>query len=321
MIIKTFDAGWGPEFPAKQFEQSLLDQLLATIKTNDSQTILINSTWYTQEYHQAVLSWLRANTFDHIIVVAMLDCAIPHLDWYSEFNCQVTGIGYYPGEYCIDYWALLMNQYHKSSEIHMLLNASTIQTAFMSLNRKPHWHRVKFYNHMKSLNLLEQGLVSMGGERFLNIDVPHDTLAPNAAPGEYGIPNDLISLGHFNNWIHSFLNIVTETVYDINHNHFVSEKIFKPILGCRPFLVYDPDGATKWLTDRGFKTYTEDFKDISNLDLTQPDNIAPFLTVLCQQGSNYWQKKFIDLREKIVYNKQNFADYIQSQQAIIDKGL
>ena len=130
-----------------------------------------------------------------------------------------------------------------------------------------------------------------------------------------------MSLGDTSNWCRSFLNVITETTWDINNSGFVSEKIYKPIVGCRPFLVYDPDGATQWLTHRGFEPYTQDFRDISDLDLTNPDNLAAFLEVLCAQPRAYWQKKFLDLQSKIMYNKQHFADYIRDQRQIIEKGI
>jgi hypothetical protein len=123
------------------------------------------------------------------------------------------------------------------------------------------------------------------------------------------------------NWQRHFLNIVTETVYDINANHFVSEKIYKPIVGMRPFLVYDPDGACQWLQDRGFVNYTDDFTDITDLDLKNPANIAPFLVVLSRQKSTYWKKKLVDLNQKIVYNKEHFYQYVDNQKLKVQKGI
>ena len=93
------------------------------------------------------------------------------------------------------------------------------------------------------------------------------------------------------------------------------------MLGMRPFLVYDPDGATKWLTERGFQHYCDDFTDISNLDLRDPKNIAPFLAVLSDQPRHYWQKKLLDLSQKIVYNKQQFYKYVDVQKLKMQKGI
>jgi hypothetical protein len=325
MIIKTFDQGWGREYPLKQYEQQVVDSLMKPFVENDQRVVMINSVWYTSEMHDQVITWLRNNDWDQIVLIAMLDAAIPYPDRYTEFNRPVTGIGYYPGAGQVDFCALFVDHFLTALDNTVLLDASTIDTAYMCLNRKPHWHRQKLYNKLQAMDLVNQGIVSMGGDGqavvALAQDRDHDTLAPNATRDHYGIPNDIVSLGHQGNWQRHLLNVVTETFYDINRSGFVSEKIYKPIVGCRPFLVYDPDGGTQWLRDRGFESYTNDFRDISDLDLAEPHNIPQFLKVLCEQTPTYWQKKFVDLQEKILYNKAHFADYVRQQQSIVEKGI
>jgi hypothetical protein len=321
MNIKIFDNGWGNNFPAKQFEQDIIDQYL---RNNTARTVLINNTWYTQDYHQQVLDQLRTIEFDQIILVSMLDASIAVAKWYQEFNKPVHTIGYYPGKDTIDFWALMVDRYFQKPNFE-LLDFSNIDTAYMCLNRKPHWHRRHLYNQLVNLNLVDQGIVSMGGnnslaERTLLIDNGGSNLAPNAGCEQNGIPNDIMSLGHPTNWARCFLNIVTETQFDIAGTYFVSEKIYKPIIGCRPFLVY-AIGADGWLTERGFKSYTKDFQDISDLDLSNPHNIPNFLSTLCQQDSQYWQAKYVALNDKIMYNKTHFTEYVKQQKLIVKKGI
>jgi hypothetical protein len=325
MIIQRFDNGWGPQWPLKQFEQGIIDSMLATIAQDQSRTVVINSVWYTTEYHQQVLSWLRNNPTDRIVLVAMLDAAIPKSEWYAEFDCEVISLGYYPGDYSLDFCALFVDKFLTAPAVDQLTNTSNIDTAYMCLNRKPHWHRQQLYSKLLARDLLQHGIVSMGSQgtatRSLDVDREHDDLAPNADKKQYGIPNDIVSLGHMQNWQRHFLNIVTETFYDINQTGFVSEKIYKPIVGCRPFLVYDPDGGTRWLHDRGFESYVTDFRDITDRDLSQPGHLPSFLSVLCEQTPQYWQAKYLALQEKILYNKQHFADYVKSQHQLIKKGI
>jgi hypothetical protein len=318
MILQTFDNGWGPEWPAKQFEKSLVDCMLHELIDNDSRTVIINSTWYSQEYHQTVLAQLRTMQFSHIVLVAMLDPAIPQPDWFSEFDCKIFCIGYYPGEHNIDYWALFTQKYNHDVAS---MSADQIDTAYMCLNRKMHWHRRRLYRQLTHLNIVDKGLASFGHEHSLPLDCKNDNLAPEAGPDKFGAPNDIASLGLSQNWNRCFLNIVTETAWDINQIKFVSEKIYKPIVGCRPFLVYDLDGARSWLETRGFQTYVDDFNDITDLNLTISDNLANFLKVLCNQPKSYWQKKFVDLQDKIMYNKNQFARYIEQQYNRIEKGI
>jgi hypothetical protein len=325
MIIKKFDNGWGSVWPLKQFEQSIVDDLLQHIAQDTSRTVVINSVWYSTDYHQQVLAWLRNNQLDRIVLVAMIDAAIPRPEWYAEFDCEVVSVGYYPGDHSLDFCAVFVDKFLNAPDLDQLIDASRIDTAYMCLNRKPHWHRQKLYNKLQSLDLLQHGMVSMGGSgtatRSLVVDTEHDNLAPNASREHYGIPNDIVSLGHVENWQRHFVNIVTETFYDINQTGFVSEKIYKPVVGCRPFLVYDPDGGTQWLRDHGFESYVTDFRDITDLDLSTPNNLADFLVVLCEQTPQYWQAKYLALQEKILYNKNHFTDHVQHQWIKINQGI
>lgn len=326
MIIKIFDNGWGQIFPLKQFEQAILNDMLSSISQSSQRTVVINSVWYSEEFHQSVMAWLRSNDFDHIVLVAMLDAAIPYPDRYAEFSRPVSAVGYYEGAYHVDFCALFVHKFMQPPDTEILLDHSGMHIPFMCLNRKPHWHRQRLYQKLQELQLVDRGLVSMGSEtgaalRILRQDRSHDDLAPNAASHHYGIPNDIASLGHLSNWQSAFLNVVTETCWNINHTGFVSEKIYKPIVGCRPFLVYDPDGATQWLQTRGFLHFVDDFSDITDLDLRDPGNLAPFLQVLVNQPGTYFPSKFIALQEKIMYNKQHFASHVQRQYDTINRGI
>lgn len=325
MITKIFDNGWGPEYPIKKFEQQIVNELLTNELTDSSKTVVINSVWYTADYHQQVLADLRTMEFDKIVLVAMLDAAIPKPEWFDEFGCAVLAVGYYPEPNTLDFWALFVDQYFDHPKVSVLADHTQMTVPYMCLNRKPHWHRVRLYNQLTELELVSKGLVSMGGQgqaiKLLDTDCEHDSLAPNATRDQTGLPNDIASIGHLSNWQQSFLNVVTETVYNINQNHFVSEKIFKPIVGLRPFLVYDTDGASTWLTAQGFQPYTADFKDISDLDLTIPENLAPFLKTLCEQPQSYFQEKFVALMPKLLYNRNQFNIYVATQKNKIKQGL
>lgn len=67
----------------------------------------------------------------------------------------------------------------------------------------------------------------------------------------------------------SYLHIVTETHYDTD-TLFLSEKIFKPMWHCQPFIVFGNPGTLKQLRKLGYKTFDE-FIDES-YDLEQDAN-------------------------------------------------
>jgi hypothetical protein len=320
MIVSTFDNGWGPEWSTKKFEQQILSTYLEPLANNKQRWAMINSTWYTDEYHQQTLPKLA--DVDGVVLVSMLDASIPQPSWYS---IPTRCVGYYPGTDEIDFWALIAHQ-HINTQGYCVDQANTIDTAYMCLNRKPHWHRRRLYARLEAQGLLDAGFVSLGGDnspaqRLLQCDSGGTGIAPNAGQDQHGINNDIASLGHSDNWARHFVNIVTETVFDIKHHHFVSEKIYKPIIGARPFLVYASDGATQWLSQHGFQNYVTDFGDICDLNLADPNNISMFLTALVQAGPAYWQSKFVALQDKIMYNKFHFDTYVKQQQLKINQRI
>ncbi len=321
MIVHRHDYGWGPEWPIKQIEKEITDQYLAPLIGSSQRVVVINSTWYGQEQHQKTLTWLRNNVWDVAVLVCMIDAPIPAPDWFAEFDRQVIAIGSTPGSHHVSLWAEVSARYIQPDAEH------AIDRPFMCLNRKPHWHRVRIYQQLSAANLLEQGLVSMGGSdvsravRALSETVAANDLAPNGSQDHHGIPNDIVSLGDLANWRRHFLNIVTETVFDVDAYYFVSEKIFKPMLGHRPFLIYAVGGAEQWLAQQGFESYLDDFHDIADLDLRQPDNIVSFLNILCAQGSGYWNLKYLALLPKIQYNQHRFSTFVSEQRIKIQQGI
>jgi hypothetical protein len=321
MITHQHDHGWGPQWPIKQLEQELTNAYLAPLAAGQDRIVTVNSTWYGQERHAQTLQWLRNNPWDILVLVSMIDSAIPAADWFAEFDRPVIAVGSYPGSHHVSLWAEAVARHIPPYMYH------DITVPFMCLNRKPHWHRVRLYHQLAATGVLDQGLVSLGGAdtqpavKTLVESVPDNHLAPNGAVRHHGIVNDIMSLGDLCHWRSHFLNIVTETVFDVDHKYFVSEKIFKPIVGARPFLVYADTGAEQWLRDQGFETYLDDFRDITELNLREPDCIVPFLTQLCSRGPDYWRQKYLDLLPKIQYNQHRFGTFIAEQRMKIQQGI
>jgi hypothetical protein len=82
-------------------------------------------------------------------------------------------------------------------------------------------------------------------------------------------------------------------------------------------LIYAPNGGVDCLTRRGFEPYVNDFDDLVDIDLTQPYNVVPFLSELSKQSTSYLQMKFLQLREKLLYNREHFKKYASQQKYIL----
>ena len=322
MILQRFDQGWGHDLPLKQLEHRLLQAYLKPmIVDQHTKLALVNSTWYTDQYHCHVLSKLQPD-IDAIILVSMLDATNITAGDFKSVCPNVLEVGYFNSDHNIDFWAIMVNEYFHSADgdhrkpIH----------PFICLNRKPHAHRLQLIKNLYCKKLIHRGLISLGANNcFPTLSLPNDDSAKSPAPdkdsNQLGIPNDIASLGSLTNWHNSLLNIVTETVYDIEQVNFVSEKIYKPIWGMRPFLVYAPNGAANWLAQRGFEPYTTDWADIYTGDLHDPVNIPEFLAVLCEQSTVYFESKLLALWPKIQHNKQNFLRYTSQNLSKINQGI
>lgn len=298
MTTKRLSNGWGGSWPIVNYSQGLL----ANLTPNNS--VIVDSTWYTDEYHLVVKDYIATNNPDKVILVSFLDA---HIVNQSRLERPVYEVGYYDSPYFIDFWAHFVRDHYHLPPDSELLDHKTITTPYLSYNRKPHEHRLELYNNLVDRGIVDQGIVTMDKHKQLDQDVSELSTAPNSGSV---IVNDIQSLGRTDLWCSSFLNIVTETWFEINRAYFVSEKIYKPIVGLRPFFVYADDLGQKWLHDRGFKTFEEDFQDIYPNVITQ-ENLTDFLVILCQQDRSWLQTKFLTLVPKLIHNRDRFYKYVE----------
>jgi hypothetical protein len=324
MIAQHFNNGWGNNYELRKFEIEIVQQYLRSWFTDNIPSVVVNSTWYNLKFHEQVRDFIQQNRIKRVALTSFVDAAIAQPDWFQDLPIQVRCLGYYRGADEIDAWALILDQYCTLHENSTLM--PRLDTAFLCYNRKPHKHRVRLFEQLRSQDCLQHGIVTLGHESgtpiaSLEHDVTPSDIAPNPGTEQYGIVNDIMSLGPESIWNRCFLNVVTETVFDVDTTWFVSEKIYKPIIGYRPFLVYAPQGACGWLQHIGIEPYLHDFSDISDLDLAHESNIAPFLSVLCNQGPAYYQSKYMTLRGKIEHNRNQFMRHLHHTRAKLHQGI
>ena len=312
MIVIEVDQGWGPEWPIKKLEQQILDQYLQPLQASQDRVAVINSVWYNSENHQAVLKQLRSANIDRVVLVAMIDAALIQDTMFGTLGVPISRVGYFKSDDEIDFWSTVVDRFFRID--FDVTESQQIDTAYLCYNRKPHAHRLQLFDQLQQQDLLDRGVVTLGQEdgralRCLPQDVPGNELAPNLG---YGIVNDIMSLGNPYTWNRCLLNIVTESVFDVDRDWFVSEKIYKPILGMRPFLVYAPNGAQAWLEHIGIESYVRDFEDICSIDVSRPENIATMLKELCCLSAGDLQSKYLALLPKIRYNRWKLDCYLKS---------
>jgi hypothetical protein len=109
-------------------------------------------------------------------------------------------------------------------------------------------------------------------------------------------------------WQQSFLHVVNETVFYDQKLH-LTEKIFKPIVSLRPFVLASSPGNLAYLREYGFKTFSP-WIDESYDDEQDPDQrlemIATEIYKLCQISISDLHALYQEMLPILEYNKQHF---------------
>jgi hypothetical protein len=110
----------------------------------------------------------------------------------------------------------------------------------------------------------------------------------------------------------SYFNIVTET-WPADPSFFVTEKIFKPIVNLQPFAVCGLPGNMKYLKDRGYETFdndwfVEDYDSIVGAS-QRLYYLTRELTKIARLDLDELHKRYVDSWEKLLHNRNHFFKY------------
>lgn len=109
-------------------------------------------------------------------------------------------------------------------------------------------------------------------------------------------------------WQNSFLHLVNETVFYDAKLH-LTEKIFKPIVSLRPFVLAGAPGNLAYLRGYGFKTFNqwwdESYDSISDSDI-RSDMIVSIIEKLCSKSPAEIQEMHKEMKTVLQFNKRHF---------------
>lgn len=187
----------------------------------------------------------------------------PFHDFLNYNIEEVVNIGNCHGNEYFSFWLFFIEKVFDTYTEEQLTPVS-LEYLYMCLNRKRHDHRIELVKKLKETNLLEKGLVSLGGDQSLNIPPLVLPIDITSAQGDFadasstlGITNDINSLGNLNNWNSALINVVTETTH--HSDTFISEKTWKPIIGLRPFMILGDLKVYSYLKEYGIDTFDDVF--------------------------------------------------------------
>lgn len=117
----------------------------------------------------------------------------------------------------------------------------------------------------------------------------------------------------------ALFHVVTETIFYDNKLH-LTEKIFKPIVVKRPFLLVGSQGSLNYLKSYGFRTFDkwidESYDTVENHDL-RIEKIVCELEKLCKLTKTQLDQMYNEMQEILIYNYNHF--YSNFKEIIVDE--
>lgn len=164
---------------------------------------------------------------------------------------------------------------------------------FVCLNRGGRSHRICLVSELIRLDLLRFGHATLLGayQRPPPSALDPMTNFEAAMSADLRLDEDYAGAGVIPNEVHdAFVNIVTETLFDEHwRGHrplFVTEKTYKAIYCCQPFLIVGPPGILAYLRSCGYETFPELFDETYD-SITDPvgrmRHVVREIEKLCQR--------------------------------------
>jgi hypothetical protein len=173
------------------------------------------------------------------------------------------------------FWFLM---FHKHKDKKYNFNHSNKKYDFLYLNKQSRSHRCELFDCLRKESLLKNSLISFLDPPYnIKLDPSYELPWVDAYHyPRYGRDQDIYE-PQFND---TAFNLVSET-NDNNHDVFITEKLWKPIVAQQIFVVHGNLGYLKRLREMGFLTFDSIFDESYDLE-TDPNRRIEKIVSLCQ---------------------------------------
>ena len=184
---------------------------------------------------------------------------------------------------------------------------------FLSYNRQPRHHRLRFMIDLYDNGMIYDGLISLDRIIYpLPYPVPEETnfFFRNNTPFMIDSMPEL----RFNlacnitteDFERTFVSVVTETLVD-DGTLFFSEKIWKPIMVGHPFLLYGNQGSLKYLKSIGYKTFNrwwdESYDDETN-HYKRLEMIYNLCMSILSKSDTELSEILLEMTDNLIHNRE-----------------
>jgi hypothetical protein len=332
-IAETFPEQW----IYGEYENKILDSVQAQIDSRwpNANNILLNLTW-TGPQTRPQVDQLGNQTVDNLFVISTVDAALPHVYQPLVNTIDATNVYYlgnFEGPHYFNFFAIVCADHFETYQEQELV-LKDVRHAYVSYNRKPYPHRLKFVQSLVAHNLLERGVVTMGknfpdqpdhglymsiGEQSSDYVKYGHWYPEGTASTPHDIPHDLFSLHNWSVWQHHFMHIVGTTAIYNNEPVFINQIDFKPIIGLRPFLINGQTSHYKFLREAGFRTFNHYFPSLDlevdggqgNGQLTQA--LTQAVQQLCNMSNAELLAMYNDMLPDLLHNRARWFEWANEQ--------
>jgi len=252
---------------------------------------------------------------DNIIFVVLIDpIKFPDPSFYPHLvGKNYMSLGYIDDNFNrVDFFAIYCKKFLQQYPLDSIL-PSSFDNIYICYNRKPRPHRAAIYEIFKIHNLLDLGVFTLANIRNLDHDVEMVEQGYDAMSAKLTMPNDH-GLGRMDLWNSHFINIVSETEFKSANGYiFFTEKIFKPIIGLRPFLLNANYSFYEQLKNDGFDTFEDIFTvptDKNLVDWEVANTIADNIKMLQKENLKLLYDK---IKSRLIENRQLYESYVEKQ--------
>jgi hypothetical protein len=188
-------------------------------------------------------------------------------------------------------------KYYENNYNKFLNNKSKLH--FLCFNGIPRLNRVLMFNELNNnKKLIGKSITTLRGEdKNYYFDIPNWERRKLSAGASLNIQAHL----------DSFLNIVTETLFDID-SIFLSEKTYKPIYMCQPFIIFGNPDSLKKLKELGYKTFDKWWDESYDNEIDINRRFDKIINVL-EQISEWDMDKCFEIKKEmqeiLIHNYKN----------------
>lgn len=205
------------------------------------------------------------------------------------------------------------------SDFNQLQNRN-IEKKFVFLNARINnrYYRISTYIFLKGMGILDDCNYSFNSRNDFNYKSIWYEDSELIEKTEFDKREEIINKPSSTPFVNSFCNIVAETYfndeYDSSYDNafFMSEKIFKPIISCQPFLILSSPFYLKKMKELGFKTFDkwwDESYDNIECGVTRLSEIYKVIIKINNMNLDECNRMYREMNDVLVHNHNHAINF------------